>query len=191
MSTEENTASKINIRRSSLNQNDNKKYSQFTRFTGRRKTIDNVLPSNNEALSSPSILNRRRSIQPNHVRKTHTEWLADKIEERRRKSIAGRSSSMLPTIDASTLKRLQRLALQKSFEEWKKEKDEASKEQLEKEKQKEEVKEVISKTNTDHEELKKKKYEEWLRKKHEQDVETELTKIQKLRQTNSLKTTLN
>ncbi|XP_066920626.1 trichohyalin-like isoform X1 [Clytia hemisphaerica] len=174
--------------------------------TGRRKSLHNFqrcqsamsLPNsppqtpigNADHPSGDYLASRRRTVALDRgiqLRKTFEEWLNTKTQENRRRS--------LHTLHVKEIERLreeqskkERFDRGKTFDEWKYEKEERLRQQIchEKEKTKilSEQQVVKEKTN---EELREKKYNEWLVKKFEQELRDEEQKIEELRNREKLK----
>ena len=141
-------------------------------------------PSTNYLASRRRTVALDRGIQ---LRKTFEEWLNSKTQENRRRS--------LHTLHMKEIERLreeqsrkERFDRGKTFDEWKNEKEERLRQQLSDEKEKTKIlyeQQVIK--DRANEELREKKYNEWLVKKFEQELRNEELKIEELRNREKMK----
>ena len=136
------------------------------------------------------LANRRRTVALDkgiQLRKTFQEWLECKTEDNRRRS--------LNTIHAKELERLRdeqsrhdRFLKAKTYTEWKSDKEDQLRHQLEEEREKTKVESVKhSQKEREAEELRVKKYNEWLVKKFQAELAEEERKIDELRNREKLK----
>lgn len=129
---------------------------------------------------------RRRTVALDkgiQLRKTFHEWLESKTEDNRRRSLNTIHAQELERLRAEQIRR-DRFSTTKTYTEWKSEKEEIIRHQVEETRQKareEIVKQAQKKKEA--EELRVKKYDEWLVKKFQAELAEEEKKIEELRLT--------
>ncbi|XP_057292024.1 microtubule-associated protein 9-like [Hydractinia symbiolongicarpus] len=151
------------------------------------KRRSSLRPSSAFAVNNQTKILDRRQSSPSNIynnrptKLTYEEWLTLKDREQRRQSIDALRVFKLEQIDEQ-YKSLERLSHGKTYDEWKEEKEKYYREKQKEEKRKEnQLKKSKSEDDKQHEKLTERKYNEWLKKKYEEEVSAELALMQKLR----------
>lgn len=152
----------------------------------RPKRRSSLRPNSAFAVNNQTKILDRRQSSPSNIynngptKLTYEEWLTLKDNEQRRQSIDALRAFKLEQIDEH-YKSLERLSHGKTYDEWKEGKEKYYREKQKEEKRKEnELKKSKSEDDKQHEKLTERKYNEWLKKKYEEEVSAELALMQKL-----------